>query len=131
MTEQQTVINHKSVITDHLTHKDELYMRTICVFLQDDPHGWGYLTVCASCEDGVFTRQPSFSLTCNITTDRLPYLQEAIARASKWLTIEPSKWVEEGQKWNLELKTMGGKAAYDAANKLTEDYYGRSRKKRK
>ena len=129
MTDQQPV-NHQHIITDHLTNKDELYMRTINIYLQDDPHGWGYLTVCACPKEGKWERA-SFSVTCNITVDRLPYFQEAIDIASKWLTVDPDSWKQLGESWNYKFETMGGKAVYEAANKQTEDYYKRNRKKRK
>lgn len=122
--------NHQHIITDHFTNKDELYMRTICVFLQDDPHGWGNLTVHASHKQGIWERA-SFSTSANITVERLPFLQEAIGIATTWLETNPETWKQMGELANYRYETMGGKAVYDAANKASEEYYNSKRKKRK
>lgn len=123
-----TGINHQHIITDYLDNKDVMYMRTILIFLQDDPHGHGVVKVHASIKEGTWERS-TFYVEANTDTARIPYLLEAITIASKWITINPSFWITEGEKLNYAIKTSGGKAAYDAANAITKEY-NRSRSKK-
>lgn len=122
-------LNNQSIITDHLDSKDNMYMRTMVIFLQDDPNGYGTVNLCAPMKDNQW-EHVTFHVEANVDTARLPYLLEAIATASKWLTINPSFWIPEGEKLGYIFKTSGGKAEQDAANELTKQFNRTYRTKR-